>query len=539
MKKAIYIVGAWVAGGVLAVTTLASALLTLPAHAVSSGGKMFISADNTFYAYVKGGETISASFIKTDQVELLGLEKQDIPVTLEGPELETQRCILEKAAATGSGCRFTNVTAPETGIYKITVALPAAAKPYESITPSVKWGGNLYSWDIAVHDSQTEKTGRIWSELYAVRQPIEVSYSADLTLHYVSENGYAYRAQYKGYNGQISTFSADAVGIVKRKECTSAYQSVQVDDTKYAPSFGECGGSFKVFFEQPAGDLPERAKTWDGTSSEWIAPTVVPPKVSELRFESDAASDLQSGIIKYKLSNFVGQYRVEIDTDGNGSFSGKDDIRISRTMKRTTNNTQTVKFSGVDAAGQVIPTTQPIAIRIHVEKVAEIHLVNADVEGRTGGLEIMRLNGENAPSSRICWNDTDLVSLASTSLQTSALDGRHCPESAGKALHGWAYATGSWGDNRYIDDWAYAAVKVKGITQIEYPEDNQEVAVSQQNHQWVLFAGIGVTIAALIGGATVLVVRRQRRVLQVKAAQQQAAMQIPGPSDPPLPPMNG
>ncbi len=503
-----------------------------PAGAVSSGGKTYMSADNVLYAYVKGGETISASFIATDQIELLGLEKQDITVTLEGPQLEPQRCVLVKAAVVDRGCRFTDVVAPTTGVYRVSFVLPDTAKPYASIAQSVKWGGTLYSWDMVVKDGQTEKTGRIWSELYAIRQPIDVSYAADLTFYYVSENGYMYRANYNGYNGQISTFSADSVGITKKDECVSAYQSVQADDTKYMPSFGGCGGSFKLFFEQPSGDLPEQAKRWDGKGDEWIIPKVVSPKVSQLRFESDKTGDLQSGTIRYKLQHFVGQYRVEIDTDGDGSFNGKDDVRIAQTMKRTSNDTQVVKFSGVDAAGQVIPASQPIGIRIMVDKVAEIHLVNADVEGRIGGIEIMRLNGENAPSSRVCWNDSYLAPLA-IELSTPKVDGRDCAESADKGVHGWPYAAGSWGDNRYIDDWAYAAAKIDGATQIRYPDGAEVTTGPMRHNKGMIIAGAVVLTLLFVGLVAGFVIRRQRQAAQLKKARQQQATYVPGPGDPP------
>ena len=71
------------------VTLGAVLLMTSAVHAVSSGSKMFISADNTFYMYVRGGETINASFIKSSEIEPGGLAKHDISVTLVGPSLPT------------------------------------------------------------------------------------------------------------------------------------------------------------------------------------------------------------------------------------------------------------------------------------------------------------------------------------------------------------------------------------------------------------------------------------------------------------------
>ncbi len=503
------------------------------AAAISSDPKLFISGDNTFYAYVIGGETISASFAKSTENEPVGLVKHDIAVTLEGPQLQTQTCTIAKEVAVGQGCNFANVTAPQTGIYRVTFKLPDDAKPYPEVSPLVKWGGNLFSWEVVVKDGAAEKKGRVWSELYAIRQPVAESFVADLTYHYVSESGAIYRASYKGYNGQISTLSADAVGIRSGKECLSSYQSIEVSDEKRSPSFGACGGSYKLFFEQPAGDLPQKAKKWDDKTSDWISPSVSAPKVSDLRFESDKNGDTQSGKITFKLSNFVGQYSVDIDTTGDGSFTSKGDIKVKRTMKKVDNATQELVFDGIDASGQVVSASQPITIRINVEKVAEIHLVNADVEGRAGGLEIVRLSGENAPSGRMCWNDVDLASLTNTSLQTKKPDGRNCPDSTTGALHGWSYATGSWGDLRYIDDWAYAATKVEGVSKIQYPEDAEPIMSSgQRSMQRVVVGGVGfVLIAIFIVFIGIIIIKRRSHAQMLRRAEQDHSTDFPNSGD--------
>lgn len=507
-------------------------------HAVASHPKLFISGDNTFYMYVIGGEKISTSFVKSSQVEPLGLEAYDIAVSLEGPGLETQRCVLSKDIAVNQGCAFPDVTAPQTGIYRVVFKLPDTAQPYPQVSPTVRWGRNMFSWEIAIKDGQVEKTGRVWSELYGVRQPIESTYVADLTYHYVSENGAIYKATYKGYNGQISTFSADAVGIRSGEGCVSSYQSINVSDTKRSPSFGSCGGSYKLFFEQPSGDLPRTATRPDGKGKDWISPVLVPPKVSELKFTSDTNGDMQSGKISYKLENFVGQYTVDIDTTGDGNFSSKEDIRIKRTMKKVDNSVQTVQFDGVDARGQVVPASQQISVRINVEKVAEIHLVNADVEGRAGGLELIRLSGENAPSGRMCWNDTELSPLANAVLQTSTPDGRNCPDSTTAARHGWPYATDSWGDLRYIDDWAYTTATLEGVSKIQYPE-NVDPVLSVRNNDLMRIIGIvmGVLLIGVVGVFTTMIISKRRKHAQrLKDAENAQSISAQNPDGPKVPP---
>lgn len=512
-------------------------LAALPAGALTSNKKMFVSADNTFYIYAKGGEKISAGFARSSQTETSGIAPEDVTISLEGPGLAMQQCIIPKAVAVGAGCGFDNVVAPEAGVYKLSFKLPETAQVYKEVSPTVRWGANLFTWNITLVDERGVKEGRVWSELYAVRQPFQPEFLTDLTYFYMSENGFLYKASYKGYNGQISTFSADAFGIRKGDKCESAYRSIEVSDTKMSPAFGACGGSYKLYFEQPAGDLPHTAKRWDG-KQEWVSPAISRPVVEGLKFESDKNGDTQSGKIRFTLKNFVGQYKVKVDVNDDGNYDATEDVSLARRMKSVDGGVQEVVFNGIDGSGKAIPASQRIGIKIQIEKIAEIHLVNADVEGRTGGLEITRLNGDNAPTTRVCWDDTELPSLEDATLVTKILDGRNCPDSVG-GVHGWAYASGGWGDARYIDDWAYASAKIDGTADIHYPEDEVAAAAKQNGaNQGLVATGLGgLVVIGVLGFIVVMTIRRNRHIRQLKEAQERSqpggAYPGPGESRPP------
>lgn len=501
---------------VVGVAGLLSTAMASPASAIASDPKMFISGDNTFYGYARAGEKISANFSKSSQVEPLGLGAHAVTVTLDGPGLEQKSCTISGSVANGGGCGFTDVVAPETGVYRIDFALPGTATVYDQVSPTVKWGRNMFSWNISIKDSTAEKTGRVWSELYAIRQPIQPEYVTDLLYYYMSEAGYLYRATYKGYNGQISTLSADAFGIRQNKSCKSAYQSIQVDNARMSPSFGECGGSYKLFFEQPAGELPTTAKRWDG-KDEWVSPKISRPIIEGLTFTPDEASDAQSGKITYTLKNYVGQYEIKIDTNDDGNYDSTDDIKITHKLDKLTSEKQEIIFDGTNGDGQPISKSQKIGIKVDIAKVAEIHLVSADVEGRTGGIELVRLSGDNAPTYRICWNDTELSGIDNKGLETPKLDGRDCPSSQ-KGIHGWGYGTGSWGDVRYIDNWIYASARVDGTSEIRYPEESGVVAgiVGNQQQRQVIAVGVLVVVAILVGvGVAVgLKIRKHHKALK-------------------------
>jgi hypothetical protein len=509
-------------GGVALLTAVVS--VPFSAYALSSDPKQFISADNTFYAYVKGGETISAAFTRVNQDEPFDTVRGDVTVTLDGPDFATKTCVIPKDIAIGKGCQFAPQTATKSGIWRIQFAVPATARSYKEVAPDVRWAKNLFSWNIAINGDGGEQTGRVWTERYAIRQPVASSYLGDFTTHYISEDGYVYRAINRGYNGQISTLSADSIGIRKGTDCVSAYQSVEVSSATLSPALGTCGNAYKLFFEEPSGDLPPKATKWDGTT-DWIRPNINRPSIAELHFTSDKSTDQLSGTISFFLRNFIGQYKIKIDVDNDGSFEGQSDVVLNEQMKKLSDGLQQVRFAGVDKDGQVIPVSQQIGIKVEITKVAEIHLVATDVEGRTGGLEVMRLNGDNAPTTKICWNDTELAQLTDATLVTSKIDGRDCPDSIG-GVHGWAYADASWGNARYIDDWTYASAKLIGNNQIVYPENGSAAAGTTQRN-WLVIGLVALGVVIVVGAAVTVAVLRRKKQQQI---QQQVPPQAPTPS---------
>lgn len=504
----------------------ASVLVASSAQALSSDPKLFISADNTFYAYVKSGESISAAFEKVDFPEPFNTVRGDVAVTLEGPDSERRECVMKFNVAVGKGCSFLPQTAEKSGIWRIHFAAPENAKTYKEVSPVVKWGGNWFKWTIEVTNTDgEEKPGRVWTERYAIRQPEAASYVGDFMYFYISEDGYIYKGTQKGYNGQISTLSADSIGIRRGTTCVSAYQSVDVSDKNFSPALGTCGNAYKLFFEEPAGDLPTKAVRWDD-SEDWVRPNISRPSVSELHFAHDNSNDQLSGTVSFFLHNFIGQYEINIDVDNDGSFNGHSDVTLHQQMKKLSNGLQRVRFDGVDRQGQILPPSSTIGIRVDITKVAEIHLVAADVEGRQGGLELVRLSGDNAPTTRLCWNDTELPLLASATLNTKEVDGKACPDSTG-GVHAWVYADGSWGNARYIDDWIYAQAKLTGKNQITYPEASIK-QTANMDRNWLIISAIGIMLVIGFVAGTVFYMKR-------RAAKKSALAQTP-PRSQPFPP---
>lgn len=490
----------------------------LPAAAFSSDGKQFISGDNTFYAYVRSGETLSADFVHVAFEEPLNTVQGPVTFVIDGPGVPEQRCVAPANVAVGQGCHFAAQTAVKSGIWRIQATAPDGAMVYDQAAPNAHWSKNWFNWSITVASGGTEQHARLWMQQYNLRQPPAVQYTDNLINYYVSQDGYIYRATELGYNGQISTLSADGIGNRLGTSCMPAYKSVEVGDTKASPTYGSCGSAYKMFFEQPTGDLPTSAPQWDG-KTDWVLPNVNHPSISSLKFTSDGSPDQLSGTVSFVLHNFIGQYQVKIDVNNNGSFDEQNDVVLNEQVKTLSDNEQKIHFQGADKQGQVISPSASIGIEVVITKVAEIHLIAADVEGRTGGLELERLNGENAPTTRVCWNDSELALTRTNTTPTS--DGRDCPDGTG-GVHKWAYDDNSWGNARYIDDWIFASATLNGTNKITYPDVTATAAKTTKNPIALLVAVAALVLLIII----VLVV-----VLRARHRRTHKPPQLPPPTD--------
>lgn len=210
-------------------------------HAYIPDPRTFIAGDNVFYAYLRSGEKLNVNFNRANQPPIGETTPQQISMTVDAPGLSEQACTIPANIPLGNGCSF-NLTAVKDGIWRVNFELPANALIDPTISSTIKWGADLFNWNITVSDSGGEKPGRVWSELYGIAQEYPRSALADLTFYYVSEDGYIYRVLYRGFNGIFAILSADAYGNVKAGTCETAYQSVDANNSAIKPAFGSCGG---------------------------------------------------------------------------------------------------------------------------------------------------------------------------------------------------------------------------------------------------------------------------------------------------------
>lgn len=429
---------------------------TPPPSGSASPANTHIRSPQTFFAHLSPGEQLDASFIKA--TDSTGAALRDVTVTVRRPGGFPASCQVLDDAPVGAACTLPGLTSPAAGIWSVEFAM--------SDCPSTgQCSGDRFSWSIAVRSGATGLPGRVWTEKYLMNQNATAQ-PVDLSFWYQSEFGYTYQGIYRQYNGIDSTIAADNFGVVRAGTCTPAYES----SATLQPAEGACGGVFKVFFEPPSDDLPAAATRWD-SSTDWVKPPIAPdPTISDATF-TPAAPGSRAGTLTFGLADYSGAFVVRVDVDNDGDTGDP----VDRTLPVTAaEGPVSVSFDGIDGTGTPIAANRSISFRIVVDRVAEIHFINSDVELRGGGIDVTRLNGTPIGKRTLHWNDTTFPHPdPNRCSETPVTDGRAGVPSTG-GVHGWDLGScgsvggansnngvnGAWGDVRYIDDWAYVPVMV-------------------------------------------------------------------------------
>ena len=442
---------------------------------------------NAVRLYVKAGETVDAQFTKVKKhtpenpaalpslVEVYKPDSGDTP---------TQTCSIPITAplATDCGTQFNGMSSNKDGVWLIR---------FRSNPGGVTDGqGEDFSWSAKVMSGATEKKGRIWTEGYFMHQVWPTSAgeygvepfnpgNSDINFWYISEEGYQYNAKYRDFNGIYSSFFANPYGLVSANTCTPVYQSKDSTDVgvgmpirDLTETRQQCGNRYKLFFEPPATDLPENAVNWRD-ETEWINNPIKTPKIDGVKFVKTVPNTgVRTGTVKFNIEGYAGTAKIQVDADGDNEFNGPKDFEESVPVKAGEN---LYEYRGVDKDNNPIPNNQTVNFKIKLDKLAEIHFVNGDVEHRGQGIEINRLNGPLENRDKISWDDTALKDLVPNRCSgIDQLQANKVSSSGGK--HGWKgmgedgeanvdancnpFFTDinvqgqTWGDARYMDEWA-------------------------------------------------------------------------------------
>jgi uncharacterized repeat protein (TIGR01451 family) len=415
-------------------------LVSSPAQAETSATGAPIYGNNVFYAYANSGESLNLSFVKASDANTAGSATTFRAIRPNGTVAWT--CTVAATAAVGASCANANVPVNQTGAWKITMAAAAG-------------GTSSFNWNIRAIAAGLTQTGRVWVNQYNVLQNDGVS--RDLTYYMVNNSGYQYTTILRGYNGVGSTIRANSLGIATVGECVPSYQSRDNSNLAGLTVRG-CGEDFRIFFQPPSAALPANAPSADGRL------VILPPPltdadlaVTDLAF-APTTTNSATGRFTYSInSRFSGSYQLQIDTDGNGSYTDAVDRRIDQGADGS--GVYDYAFDGLDGLGNPIADCSLMNARIYYDSVGEMHVVQSDVENRAGGIQITRTNGPGAPNSTVYWDDR-AINPALHDNTTPRIDGTAGVNSAG-GVHGWDRAVDdTWGNEAYIDDWTYRPVNL-------------------------------------------------------------------------------
>ena len=440
--------------------------------------------------YIKPGEKLNATFTqKYLQTNKAWAFQRDF--TLYGPNGTTGITkTIARNAANGTSVNFSyTATVANAGVWEIRAEEEDSALDNYG-NPSYSAGAahhNRQAFDIKVTTSGgTEIPGRTWGDgQHNIGQPSQAQNSpaggnfdtSDFSVYYLSDEGWLYKTDYYDYNGMYSRLQATNVGILTKYGPNAgqpAYKSVQATET-YKASEGETPSAstpylniyqndplikrFKVFYSDPANDLPATATLYDGTTivvSNEAAPLVPPVSGFSLTRAADG-----TGTVACTQTNVQSESNIDIDTNNDGDYTDNVDVHLEQALGA---GAVSYSWDGKDGLGNDVPAFRRVKVKVSVNRTAEIHFGSDDLEHR-GGVKNYLMNAPAGTSAadryKIYWDDTDLSDndpLGNPLMVTATKDGTAGVNSnVTGGIHPLPGSNNNdgWGNNRVIDEWAY------------------------------------------------------------------------------------
>ncbi|WP_217177668.1 collagen binding domain-containing protein [Streptomyces sp. AC495_CC817] len=452
------------AGIIVAIATILVPGLgaSAPAAASTSFANQAVRGLQTWYIYVAPGEEPSVQFYKI--AATTGGWGPNTNIVVRDPNNAiAYSCAINSTTTPNStllaACNYAplSIAANQAGVWSVAIEQGAG-----TTAPTQNLGQNRMNWTIGTRDTAISalKPGRVWTEMYVSADEI-ADYNAGrqvtMTLFYQTPEGFTYRTVRQGLAGIDAAFTANAFGVVDPATCSSAHRSRSTNGADpYRPvTATSCPFTpHKIFFEAPAADLPATV-TLPGGRTTWLR--TIPPAPDEITVAASfvpSAPGARSGSIELTATKFEGSVSVDIDVDDDGLFTGPADRTIAASI--VAGRVTTVPFDGLDRNGAAISTLVPLAVRVTVERMGEVHFVDSDVEVLSGGIVVERINGPTAGRYALSWNDSAILSGLPSGEQkcstTTTVTGDAVDSSA--SVHRWGLGTcttSSQADPRYFN----------------------------------------------------------------------------------------
>ncbi|GAA4895565.1 hypothetical protein LX16_1501 [Stackebrandtia albiflava] len=398
------------------------------------GGEDFaVQAGTAFYAWTGEGETLDATFTPADMTER---PKQGAVVAVTDPAGKVRgECVL-KPGQDDKVCRIANQSAKKPGVWRV---------DYRPLGEGTAVAAN---WDVRVTAGGDVRKGRVWTEAYHVYQ--QSGKDGDISLYYLSQTGFQYKATFRGYNGLWSGFQASAAGLTELDSCVPIDHSPGGMKGDFDSDLSRCG-PYKVFFQRPADELPESAAVAGGDET-WLLTPVREPSLGEVSFTPAGPHEVPGDFV-VRVTDHIGTVRLDLDLNADGDVEDEVDRRILWGITSVGENDVAIPWDGLDGNGKAVRNGRDLRVTAVIDRIAPIYFVNSDVEGRSGGIEVWYLNGPGEGGQRVYWNDSPEPGAENQADQSGDV------ESLGGARN-WTFDS-DWGDGRPIQDWSYVEADVR------------------------------------------------------------------------------
>ncbi|MCQ2226225.1 MAG: YDG domain-containing protein, partial [Paludibacteraceae bacterium] len=409
------------------------------------------------------------------------------------------------------------------GVWEIYFMSPTYSNTYNSDESTSKYSienwsqnnndGSIMAFDISVCNAEKSKLipGRVYTNVLNVnvlQSPNDNKYASCWfsNLYILTNVGYIYRVNTNGQNphygaffsnnkglqkegtGKVSEiayvdpFSGKVTGYKSYQDGEKSYKSMmsslsetgyiydprlQDNRVKVATGKGDSTWKYedvthKIFFCQPANDLPATAKAVYGTtiSDTWLkTQTVVNPKMDQLALQGKEAN----------TNGVVGPEGMQVSF--NAGVAGSYTIKMSfsngyaeKTLSGTCiNGLNTIDWDGTDGEGVKVALEKGITVALSGElTTAEVHFPFTDLENNEKGfiLELINNSGD-AISDVIYWDDSNIQSNDEGTDGIQSLNGT----SSATGAHKWTTENSS-GNDAIIDSWSYVKVKAEAVSVI-------------------------------------------------------------------------
>lgn len=444
-----------------------------PAAAESNARGHTVVSNQEFRAYVERGESIRFAI----DVARTSIHPSRVgyTVTLKGPGGASDRCRIAPGAPVGRACVLGPAKAHATGIWQARISA-SGAPDIEGINATGAVAGEFptLDWDLTVRQAGGAVVeGRVWApERYSMFNSSAGSVrevhdgAAPLTLYYLHDNGWLYRARYESYNGIYSRQRATSLGVVDAHTGVPVYRSTTNQALRDHTVDHPKQDFYKVFFTLPDPSMPATATAWNGRTLVLNrAPAPLTPTLEGLTFTESTTLGTHAGAYRFAVTNHSGVVDVVVDSDLDGR-RGPDDVRLSHAVEAGPSPVVVRgRWDGRGADGEVVDPRTPVKVWAVIERAGEIHFTNSDVEYRSG-ISVKRLNGPTQGRSILHWDDRRLRVDPQHQVRTRTVDGRAGLDSS-RGVHdlpaGGGTGGSGWGNERFIDDWTFAPVAIDTV----------------------------------------------------------------------------